>query len=109
MFHFLIFNLPVCLADEVGALVFDPGHYSFRAGYAGEDIPKAEIPSVATYINELSDHAMDIDSNPPPPRKYLIDNPALHVPRKNGEIQSFLKDCMSMFYFYFIYLLNCNN
>ena len=32
--------------DEVGALVFDPGHYSLRVGYAGEDSPKTEIPSV---------------------------------------------------------------
>ena len=31
--------------DEVGALVFDPGHYSLRVGYAGEDSPKAEIPA----------------------------------------------------------------
>ena len=31
--------------DEVGALVFDPGHFSLRVGYAGEDSPKAEIPS----------------------------------------------------------------
>lgn len=27
-------------ADEVGALVFDIGSYSVRAGYAGEDCPK---------------------------------------------------------------------
>uniref|UniRef100_A0A915J5I8 Actin n=1 Tax=Romanomermis culicivorax TaxID=13658 RepID=A0A915J5I8_ROMCU len=26
--------------DEVGALVFDPGHYSLRAGFAGEELPK---------------------------------------------------------------------
>lgn len=26
--------------DEVGALVFDMGSYSVRAGYAGEDCPK---------------------------------------------------------------------
>ena len=32
--------------DEVGALVFDPGHFSMRVGYAGEDCPKSEIPSV---------------------------------------------------------------
>ena len=32
--------------DEVEALVFDPGHYSLRVGYAGEDSPKTEIPSV---------------------------------------------------------------
>ncbi|XP_033255331.1 actin-related protein 4-like isoform X4 [Drosophila miranda] len=32
--------------DEIGALVFDPGHHSLRVGYAQEDSPKAEIPSV---------------------------------------------------------------
>lgn len=32
--------------DEIGALVFDPGHQSMRVGYAQEDSPKAEIPSV---------------------------------------------------------------
>lgn len=32
--------------DEIGALVFDPGHQSLRVGYAQEDTPKAEIPSV---------------------------------------------------------------
>lgn len=31
--------------DEIGALVFDPGHHSLRVGYAQEDTPKAEIPS----------------------------------------------------------------
>ena len=39
--------------DEVGALVFDPGHFSLRVGYAGEDCPKSEIPShVGTSIDE---------------------------------------------------------
>ena len=32
--------------DEVGALVFDPGHFSLRVGYAGEDCPKSEIPTM---------------------------------------------------------------
>ena len=32
--------------DEIGALVFDPGHNSLRVGYAQEDTPKAEIPAV---------------------------------------------------------------
>ncbi|KAJ8926897.1 hypothetical protein NQ314_020749 [Rhamnusium bicolor] len=31
--------------DEVGALVFDIGHNTVRAGYAGEDSPKVDIPS----------------------------------------------------------------
>lgn len=34
------------LTDEVGALVFDIGSYSFRAGYAGEDTPKVRQPRV---------------------------------------------------------------
>ena len=39
--------------DEVGALVFDPGHFSMRVGYAGEDCPKSEIPSyVGTSLDE---------------------------------------------------------
>ena len=49
--------------DEVGALVFDPGHYSLRVGYAGEDTPKTEIPSVVG-ISEDADNvktdAMDV-------------------------------------------------
>ena len=49
--------------DEVGALVFDPGHYSLRVGYAGEDTPKTEIPSVVG-ISEDTDagkaEAMDV-------------------------------------------------
>ena len=32
--------------DEIGALVFDPGHHSLRVGYAQDDTPKADIPSV---------------------------------------------------------------
>ena len=37
--------------DEVGALVFDPGHFSLRVGYAGEDCPKAEIPANVGTLN----------------------------------------------------------
>lgn len=32
--------------DEIGALVFDPGHHSLRVGYAQEDTPKADIPAI---------------------------------------------------------------
>lgn len=34
--------------DEIGALVFDPGHQSLRVGYAQEDTRKAEIPAVVS-------------------------------------------------------------
>ena len=31
------------ISDEVGALVFDIGTHSSRAGYAGEDTPKVGV------------------------------------------------------------------
>ena len=36
------------VADEVGALVFDFGSHSIRAGYAGEDTPK--VQTYAYYV-----------------------------------------------------------
>ncbi|RWS32025.1 Actin-like protein 6A [Leptotrombidium deliense] len=83
--------------DEVGALVFDVGHYSVRAGYAGEDSPKAEVPSVVGYVNEVAETQMDVDNIQAPSqqqRKYFIDTTSIHVPRKNMEMTSFLKDGM---------------
>uniref|UniRef100_A0A8C8Z356 Actin like 6B n=1 Tax=Prolemur simus TaxID=1328070 RepID=A0A8C8Z356_PROSS len=36
--------------DEVGALVFDIGSFSVRAGYAGEDCPKVSLPAHSPQI-----------------------------------------------------------
>ena len=36
--------------DELGAIVCDIGNYAARLGYAGEDFPKAYMPSVSTLI-----------------------------------------------------------
>lgn len=52
--------------DEIGALVFDPGHHSLRVGYAQEDTPKAEIPAivgVADNPNLNTDEKNPNDSN----------------------------------------------
>ena len=89
--------------DEVGALVFDVGHYSIRAGYAGEDSPKAEIPTMAGVVKELAENgAMDVDIQPQQQaqyqKKYYIDTTSIHVPRKDMEMTTFLKDGMSMFW-----------
>jgi actin-related protein len=80
----------------VGALVLDIGHYSIRAGYAGEDSPKAEIPSMVGYINEANENGgMEVDGTPSPPkRKNFIGTTSIHVPRKNMEVTTFLKDGM---------------
>ncbi|OIW18835.1 hypothetical protein TanjilG_25278 [Lupinus angustifolius] len=44
--------------DEVSAMVLDLGSHTCKAGYAGEDAPKAVFPSVAGAIDE-----MDIDES----------------------------------------------
>lgn len=48
--------------DEIGALVFDPGHHSLRVGYAQEDTPKAEIPSVVGVGPQSPDTNMDLET-----------------------------------------------
>lgn len=52
--------------DEIGALVFDPGHHSLRVGYAQEDTPKAEIPSVVGVGPEdiNANAALDLETKP---------------------------------------------
>lgn len=50
--------------DEIGALVFDPGHHSLRVGYAQEDTPKAEIPSVVGVAPGETSSAMDLETKP---------------------------------------------
>lgn len=66
--------------DEIGALVFDPGHHSLRVGYAQEDTPKSEIPAVVgvgpnNSPNGVSDPESKQDNNVTPSRKisHLID------------------------------------
>ncbi|PIA34573.1 hypothetical protein AQUCO_03700099v1 [Aquilegia coerulea] len=39
--------------DEVSAVVIDLGHHTCKAGYAGEDAPKAVFPSVVGSIEQL--------------------------------------------------------
>ncbi|XP_014234274.1 actin-like protein 6B [Trichogramma pretiosum] len=91
--------------DEIGALVFDLGHYSLRVGYAQEDTPKAEIPAVVGIgedgnCNSVRGEPMDIDDKRPDNNitqstpKYYVDTTILHVPRKGMEVASYMKDGM---------------
>ena len=59
--------------DEVGALVFDPGHFSFRVGYAGEDCPKSEIPAMVGISEGTSASEGDIKSESMEVRTVLAD------------------------------------
>lgn len=40
----------MCIADEVSAIVIDLGSHTCKAGYAGEDAPKAVFPSVSVCV-----------------------------------------------------------
>ncbi|KAH8236246.1 actin-like protein 6B [Drosophila serrata] len=87
--------------DEIGALVFDPGHHSLRVGYAQEDSPKAEIPSVVG-IGAAPETNLDpetkTDNNATPnnsdQRKYYVDTNYVNVPRSHMEVQTYMKDGM---------------
>uniref|UniRef100_A0A8C5B877 Actin-like 6A n=1 Tax=Gadus morhua TaxID=8049 RepID=A0A8C5B877_GADMO len=84
--------------DEVGALVFDIGSYSVRAGYAGEDCPKADFPTVigVTLDREDGSTPMETDGEKTKPSgtTYFIDTNQLRVPRENMEVMSPLKNGM---------------
>lgn len=84
--------------DEVGALVFDPGHFSFRVGYAGEDSPKAEIPSVVGVSPDpdslVDESAMDTGADIKVKRKYHIDTVSLSFAKKDMEVETYMKDGM---------------
>ena len=81
--------------DEVGALVFDPGHFSLRVGYAGEDCPKAEIPSVVgTSPDNAEGEDMDTGEGVKSKKKYHVDTVMLNYPKKDMEVSSFMKDGM---------------
>nr|XP_055045495.1 actin-like protein 6B isoform X1 [Misgurnus anguillicaudatus] len=80
--------------DEVGALVFDIGSFSTRAGYAGEDCPKADFPtSIGVHIEE-EPAEMGAEQDTSCGRSYYIDTTALHVPRAGVELISPLKNGM---------------
>lgn len=55
--------IPSLASDEVSALVVDIGTSSLRAGYAGDDTPKAIIPTTYGYIEELDTPAENGDGD----------------------------------------------
>ncbi|CAH0554589.1 unnamed protein product [Brassicogethes aeneus] len=87
--------------DEIGALVFDPGHHSLRVGYAQEDTPKAEIPACVGVAPDdspkLEPEVKPDDGNVTTSSsayKYYIDTTFLHTPRPNMELHHYMKDGM---------------
>lgn len=78
--------------DEVGAIVIDIGHESIRAGFAGEDTPKADIPSIIGLVGNQID--ADNTGKENVEKKYFIDTTAISAARKDMELSSFLHDGM---------------
>ncbi|KAJ3682299.1 hypothetical protein LUZ60_014872 [Juncus effusus] len=94
---------PMYGGDEVSAIVVDLGSYSCKAGYAGEDAPKAVFPSVVGSIEQTetesevkpekeSDSAQDPKSTEKAKRKLYVGTQALDFRRDNMEVISPFKD-----------------
>uniref|UniRef100_A0A673JHN3 Actin-like protein 6B n=1 Tax=Sinocyclocheilus rhinocerous TaxID=307959 RepID=A0A673JHN3_9TELE len=84
---------------EVGALVFDIGSFSTRAGYAGEDCPKADFPTtIGVNAEEEGSPDMGAEQESNSGRSYYIDTTALHVPRAGVELISPLKNGMKLIF-----------
>uniref|UniRef100_A0AAY4BB14 Actin-like protein 6A n=1 Tax=Denticeps clupeoides TaxID=299321 RepID=A0AAY4BB14_9TELE len=85
-------------SDEVGALVFDIGSYTVRAGYAGEDCPKADFPTVIGVTLDREDGSAPMETDGEKPKQsgtaYYIDTNQLRVPREQMEVMSPLKNGM---------------
>lgn len=70
------YSVLIYCADEVSAIVLDPGYSTTRAGFAGEDNPKSVCPSFYGYL--------DSDSGP----QYHFGENAIHNPRANLQIKN---------------------
>ncbi|XWS52461.1 hypothetical protein CRYUN_Cryun11dG0072500 [Craigia yunnanensis] len=88
--------------DEVSAIVIDLGSHTCKAGYAGEDAPKAVFPSVVGSIDQMDDdddnenndsktNNNNVDSNKPKRRLY-VGSQTLGFRRDHMEVLSPLKD-----------------
>ncbi|KAG8471598.1 hypothetical protein CXB51_036912 [Gossypium anomalum] len=90
--------------DEVSAIVIDLGSHTCKAGYAGEDAPKAVFPSVVGCIdqmdadddkenNDSETNNNNADSNKPKGKRRLyVGSQALGFRRDHMEVVSPLKD-----------------
>ncbi|KAB5524724.1 hypothetical protein DKX38_022473 [Salix brachista] len=72
--------------DEVSAIVIDLGSHTCKAGYAGEDAPKAVFPSVVGSMDQ-----MDVDDATSKCKLY-VGSQALGFRRDNMEVLSPFKD-----------------
>ena len=85
--------------DEVGAIVIDIGSRTTRAGFAGEDYPKVDIPTLAGVISDLPQEGEsttpaasgDLSALSASTKKYIYGQGPLKVPRKCMELTPFVR------------------
>ncbi|KAI2803330.1 Actin-like 6A [Blomia tropicalis] len=88
--------------DEVGAVVIDVGSYSCKVGYAGEDSPRSEIPTVigvqdkSKFAAELDRYKSDTETDRTKQLSsqinYYINPTEMIVPKSGQEVKTFLRD-----------------
>ncbi|XP_022871519.1 actin-related protein 4-like [Olea europaea var. sylvestris] len=87
--------------DEVSAVVVDLGSHTCKAGYAGEDAPKAVFPSVVGSIDQMEVDDPDIpdknsgsapDTKSKGNRKFYVGSQDLGFRRDHMEVLSPIKD-----------------
>ncbi|SPQ97630.1 unnamed protein product (mitochondrion) [Plasmodiophora brassicae] len=78
--------------DDVGALVIDTGSLSTKTGFAGENIPKAVVPSFIGRgaVADGDDVAMRDEDTPAPTNAYVGQN--LYYRRDNVEVTPAVED-----------------
>ncbi|KAH6833369.1 actin-related protein 4 [Perilla frutescens var. hirtella] len=96
IYYFLLFG-----SDEVSAIVIDLGSHTCKAGYAGEDAPKAVFPSVVGSIDEMETDDADNsnknsgsapDSKAKGKCKFYVGSQELGFRRDHMEVLSPVKD-----------------
>ncbi len=96
-----------CL-DEVAALVLDIGSSTLRAGYAGDDTPKAVIPTAYGYTVEPDEEGGDVTmaegttegeqtETPPKKTKLYVGQNGPSIWRESMEIGKPVQNGLSMY------------
>lgn len=77
--------------DEVGAIVIDIGSNTTRVGFAGEDTPRGDIPSI---VGVIENKIIENEGKENIEKKYYLDTTSITAVRENMELKPFLQDGM---------------
>jgi hypothetical protein len=98
----LLLLFTIVIVDEVNALVLDIGTCNVRAGYAGEDTPKAMFPTSVGYIpkattNDTQEDATMTEASAPTDKysQYYIGDNRINSIRKGMDIINPMEDGLS--------------